>query len=227
MAGMAIGLAHDFNNMLYGVVGALEMMQVRIRQGSTDEIADLVQVAMASLRRTAALTHTLLALWRPQPPEMNLVCVNEVIESMVSLLRCTVGDDIEVKLALAWGLPLVVCDQHQLENAILNMAINARDAMPDGGELIVRTSCIDQDAHEPADVHRRFIGICVADTGSGMSPDVAARAFDLFYTTKRQSRGTGLGLAMVKCFVDCFGGQVKLQSAVGEGTAITLYLPMG
>jgi signal transduction histidine kinase len=224
---MAVGLAHDFNNMLCGVVGALEMMQVRIGQGSADEIGDLVQVAMASLRRATVLTHTLLALWRPQPLEMNLVCVNEVIESMGGLLRCTVGDEIEVKLALAWALPLIVCDQHQLENAILNMAINARDAMPDGGELIVKTSCIDQDGDEPGDAHRRFIGICVADTGSGMSPDVAARAFDLFYTTKRRSRGTGLGLAMVKCFVDCLGGQVKLQSAIGEGTAATIYLPTG
>jgi signal transduction histidine kinase len=225
MEHMATGLAHDFNNMLHGVVGALDMIQTRIQQGKTDEIAELVQVALASLRRAAALTHSLIAFWRPRHTEVNLVSVNAVMESMESLLRCTLGDEIEVEFALTRELPLITCDQHQLENALLNMIVNARDAMPYGGELVVRTSWVDQDSEETGRMRRRFIEISVADTGCGMTPDVVQHAFDLFYTTKREGRGTGLGLAMVKCFVDRFAGQVKLQSALGEGTTITLYLP--
>jgi signal transduction histidine kinase len=225
MEHMATGLAHDFNNMLHGVVGALDMMQSRIGQGRADDIADLVQVALTSLRRTAALTHSLIAFWRPQPVEVNLVSVNAVIESMESLLRCTLGDEIQVQLALTGELPSVACDQHQLENALLNMVVNARDAMPHGGELVVTTSWVDQAPEEAGEMRRRFLVISVADTGFGMAPDVAERAFDLFYSTKRASRGTGLGLAMVKCFVDRLAGQVRIRSVVGEGTTITLYLP--
>jgi signal transduction histidine kinase len=222
---MATGLAHDFNNMLHGVVGALDMMQTRIGQGKTDEIAELVQVALASLGRTAALTRSLIAFWRPRHTEVNLVSVNAVMESMESLFRCTLGDEIEVEFALTGELPLIACDQHQLENALLNIVVNARDAMPHGGKLVVRTSWVDQDSAEIDGMRRRFIEISVADTGGGMTPDVAHHAFDLFYTTKREGRGTGLGLAMVKCFVDRFAGQVKLKSDLGEGTTITLYLP--
>lgn len=225
MEHMAAGLAHDFNNMLQGVVGALDIMQKRIGQGRVDEIADLVETALVLLRRTAALTHSLLAFCRPEAVEMNRLCANEVIQSMESLLRCTVGDQMEVKLELGKGLPPIACDRHQLENALLNLVVNARDAMPHGGDVVVRTSCGDQ-AMKEADSARQCIGIIVADTGVGMTPDVVEHAFDPFYTTKCKGRGSGLGLAMVKCFVDRLGGQLALKSVVGKGTKITLYLAL-
>jgi signal transduction histidine kinase len=225
MGHMASGLAHDFNNMLHGVVGALDMMQTRVGQGRTDEIADLLQIALASLRRTAALTHSLLAFWRPQSVELRPVCVNAVIASMEDLLRCTLGDEINVELALVKEITTIVCDSHQLENALLNMVVNARDAMPKGGRLAIRTFCVDHGTEQRDPSRRRCVGLCVADTGSGMAPDVVEHAFDPFFTTKQGGGGTGLGLAMVKGFVDQFGGQIKLNSVVGEGTTVTLYLP--
>jgi signal transduction histidine kinase len=224
MGHMASGLAHDFNNMLHGVVGALDMMQTRIGQGRTDEIADLLRIALASLKRTAALTHSLLAFWRPQSVELKPVCVNAAIASMEDLLRCTLGDEINVEFALAREIPTIVCDPRQLENALLNMVVNARDAMPNGGRLAIRTFCVDRGAELMDPSRRQCVGLCVADTGAGMAPDVVKHAFDPFFSTKQGRGGTGLGLAMVKGFVDQFGGQIRLNSVVGEGTTMTLYL---
>jgi signal transduction histidine kinase len=225
MGYMAAGLAHDLNNMLHGAVGALDLMQMRIDQERTDEIADLLHIALGSLRRTAALIDNFTAFWRPRPAELKQTCVNTVIESMNGLLRCTLGDEIEIEFGLAKGLPSILCDPHQLENALLNMAVNARAAMPCGGRLVVRTFCAHRDAGQTDTTRRPCIEICITDTGIGMMPDVAEHAFEPFYTTKPGGRGTGLGLAMVKSFVDQFAGEVKLKSAIGEGTTITLCLP--
>jgi signal transduction histidine kinase len=221
---MAGGFVHDFNNMLQGVVGALDLMHTRIDQGRTEEIAELLQIALASLRRTAALTDSLLAFRRPKAAELKIACVNTVIQSMEGLLRCTLGEKIEVELVLTNGLPAIVCDPHQLENVLLNMVVNARNAMPRGGRLIVRTSCV-HDKEETDLVRRRSIVICVTDTGFGMTPDVVEHVFDPFYTTKRGGHRIGLGLAMIKCFADQLAGRVKLKSVVGEGTTMALYLP--
>jgi len=225
MEHIAGGFAHDFINRLQVVVCALDMLQVRIEQGRADEVANLVQTAAASLRRTATLTRSFLAFWRPQPFEVNLVSVNTVIASMESLVRCTLGEDVIVEFALTTGLPLVSCDDHQLENALLNLIVNAKDAMPHGGSLVIETLCVNQDGEEKNAPCGQLIGIRISDTGVGMTPDVVEHAFDPFYTTKPKGRGTGLGLAMVKCFVDRFAGQVRVRSAAGEGTTIALYLP--
>jgi signal transduction histidine kinase len=224
MEQVAAGFVHDFNNMLQGVVGSLDLMQTRIGQGRTEEIPELLQIALGSLRRTAALTDSLLALWRPQLAELKIVNVNRIIQSMEGLFRCTLGDKIEVQLVLTNGLSAIACDPRQLENVLLNMVVNARNAMPRGGRVVVRTFC-DQDTDETGLVRQRSIVICVTDTGVGMVPDFAEHVFDPNYVINREGRGIGLGLAMIKCFVDQLAGRVKLKSVVGEGTTIALYLP--
>ena len=227
MEHMAAGVAHDFNNMLLGVVGALDLMQTRVGQGRIDELFDLLQSTRMSLRRTAALTHSLLAFWRPRRVELQRVCINSEIGSIESLLRCTIGDDIALEFQPTAGLPSIVCDPHQFDNALLNMVVNARDAMSHGGKVVIRTFWADCDAEEIDLLGPRCVGICVADNGEGMPPDVVQHAFDPFYTTKQGRRGTGLGLTMIKYFTEQVGGQVKLESSLGNGTTITLYLPSG
>jgi signal transduction histidine kinase len=222
---MTVGLAHDLNNMLQGVAGALDVMQMRIDRGQTREISDLLQLAQMSLHRTSAFTHSLLAFSRPHRPDLKPVAVNEVIASMEPLLRFTLGDGIEFALALAEDPSAAVCDPHQLENALLNLVINARDAMPDGGRLVIETYHAELGAERANLRQGRYIGIRVSDTGSGMAPEVAEHAFEPFYTTKPAGRGTGMGLTMIKDFVERFRGCVELKSALGEGTSIMLYLP--
>lgn len=218
------GLAHDFNNLLQGVVGALDVVQRRIDQGRTEELAYPLDAALKSLNRAAALTHRLLAFSRPHALDLEPVDINAVIASMEALLTSALGDRIELDLVLIEALPPTMCDPHQLENAVLNLAINARDAMPHGGRVMIETFCAEpgERAGQP---RGRYVGVRVADTGVGMTPYVAARAFDPFYTTKSPGRGTGLGLAMIRHFVEQFRGSVSVESAVGEGTSVTLYLP--
>jgi signal transduction histidine kinase len=222
---MTVGLAHDLNNMLQGVAGALDVMQTRIDRGQTGEISDLLQLAQMSLHRTSAFTHSLLAFSRPHRPDLKPVDVNKVITAMEPLLRFTLGDRVEFALALAEGPSSTVCDPHQLENALLNLVINAHDAMPDGGRLVIETYHAELGAERANLRQGRYIGIRVSDTGSGMAPEVAEHAFEPFYTTKPAGRGTGMGLTMIKDFVERFRGCVELKSALGEGTSIMLYLP--
>jgi signal transduction histidine kinase len=225
MGHMAAGVAHDFNNMLHGVMGALDLMRTRVGQGRMGELPDLLQTAQMSLRRTAAFTHSLLAFWRPRSVEWQRICINTEILSIEGLLRCTLGDGIGLEFQPTNGLPPIACDPHQLENALLNMVVNARDAMSNGGKIVIRTFWADYGAEENGPLGRRCVGICVADNGEGMPPDVVQHAFDPFYTTKHGGRGMGLGLTMIKYFIEQVGGQVKLESSVGNGTTITLYLP--
>ena len=222
---MTVGLAHDLNNMLQGVAGALDVMQTRIDRGQTSEISDLLQLAQMSLHRTSAFTHSLLAFSRPHRADLKPVAVNKVIAAMEPLLRFSLGDRIEFALELAEGASLTVCDPHQLENAVLNLTINARDAMPGGGRLVIETYHAELAAERANLRQGRYIGIRVSDTGSGMSPEVAEQAFDAFYTTKPAGRGTGMGLTMIKDFVERFRGYVELKSVLGQGTSIMLFLP--
>ena len=222
---MTVGLAHDLNNMLQGVAGALDVMQTRIDRGQTSEISDLLHLAQMSLHRTSAYTHSLLAFSRPRRADSAPVEVNEVVASMEPLLRLTLGDRIEFALALAEGPSSTVCDRHQLENALLNLAINARDAMAGGGRLVIETYHAELGAERANLRQGRYIGIRVSDTGSGMASEVAEHAFDPFYTTKPAGRGTGMGLTMTKDFVERYRGYVELKSAPGQGTSIMLYLP--
>jgi PAS domain S-box-containing protein len=223
------GIAHDFNNLLQGIVGSLDLVQKRLADGRLSEIQRYVSGAMTSANRAAALTHRLLAFSRRQPLDPKSLRANPLIASMEDLLRRTLGERIQLELALAGDLWPTLCDQNQLENSILNLAINARDAMPDGGNLTIETSNTRLDAEAVASdrdmAPGEYIRIAVTDTGTGMTPDVMARAFDPFFTTKPTGQGTGLGLSMIYGFARQSDGYVKIASEQGKGTTVSLYLP--
>ncbi|AWN50155.1 histidine kinase [Methylobacterium terrae] len=223
------GIAHDFNNLLTGIVGSLDLMQTRINEGRTQNLTRYAGLAMASAQRAAALTHRLLAFARRQPLEARATDVNRLVSSMDELLRRTLGERVRLEVVVAGGLWLTLCDPNQLENAILNLAINARDAMPDGGRLTIETANAHlDDAYVASEIGVRagqYVCVCVSDTGAGMSPEVIQRAFDPFFTTKPIGQGTGLGLSMIYGFAKQSDGHVRIYSEVAEGTAVKLYLP--
>src|SRR5882757_9126254 len=222
------GIAHDFNNLLTGIVGSLDLMQTRLDQGRTENVARYINAAMTSANRAAALTHRLLAFARRQPLIPKSVDANALVVSLEDLLRRTIGERIDLDIAAAGGLWCTLCDPNQLESALLNLAINARDAMPDGGKLTISTANaridgVSDDA--PALSPGEYICIDVTDTGTGMSAEVAARAFDPFFTTKPIGQGTGLGLSMIYGFARQSNGHVTIDSKLGRGTSVKLYLP--
>nr|WP_167349680.1 PAS domain-containing protein [Methylobacterium indicum] len=223
------GIAHDFNNLLTGIVGSLDLMQTRINEGRTQNLTRYAGLAMASAQRAAALTHRLLAFARRQPLAAQAVDANRLVSAMDELLRRTLGERVRLEVVVAGGLWLTLCDPNQLENAILNLAINARDAMPDGGQLTIETANAHlDDAYVASEIGVRagqYVCVCVSDTGTGMPPDVIARAFDPFFTTKPMGEGTGLGLSMIYGFTKQSEGHVRIYSEVGQGTTVKLYLP--
>lgn len=222
------GLAHDFNNLLTGISGALEMMQMRIAQGRVSEIDKYSVAAQGAVRRAAALTHRLLAFSRRQTLDPKPVNVNRLIFDLEELIRRTVGPQIEVETVGKAGLWTTLVDPNQLENALLNLCINARDAMPDGGRITIETAnkWLDDTASRERDLDPgQYISICVTDTGTGMTPEVISRAFDPFFTTKPMGEGTGLGLSMIYGFARQSGGHVRIYSEVGIGTTMCIYLP--
>ncbi|MBO9622205.1 MAG: PAS domain-containing protein [Sphingomonas sp.] len=221
------GIAHDFNNMLAVVIGALDLLERRIAQGRTD-VDRYVTAARDGATRAAALTQRLLAFSRQQPLAPLPVDANAMIEGMIELLVRTLGEAVTVETRLRAGLWIVMADPNQLENAVLNLSVNARDAMPDGGTLVIESAnrVVAPDRAralgiEPGD----YVELTVSDSGSGMSPEVAARAFDPFFTTKGVGQGTGLGLSQVFGFVRQSGGTVRIDTAAGRGTTVRLYLP--
>jgi PAS domain S-box-containing protein len=223
------GIAHDFNNLLAGIVGSLDLMQTRISQGRTDAIERYAKAAMSSAQRAAALTHRLLAFARRQPLDPKPLNANQLITSMEDLLRRTIGPLHALEFVTAGGLWTTLCDPNQLESAILNLAINGRDAMPDGGKLTIETCNAHlDDAYAAAQrdvTPGQYVCICITDTGMGMPPDVIARAFEPFFTTKPLGQGTGLGLSMVYGFAKQSEGHIKIYSEQGEGTTVKIYLP--
>jgi PAS domain S-box-containing protein len=222
------GIAHDFNNLLTGIVGSLDLLQTRLHQGRTDNFARYINAAMTSANRAAALTHRLLAFARRQPLVPKSVDVNELVVSLEDLLRRTIGETIDLEIAASDDLWCTLCDPNQLESALLNLAINARDAMPDGGKLTIKTVNARLDsvtADTPALSPGDYVRIDVIDTGVGMSAEVAARAFDPFFTTKPIGQGTGLGLSMIYGFARQSNGHATIDSKIGQGTTIRLYLP--
>jgi len=222
------GLAHDFNNLLTGISGSLELIQARIAQGRIAEVDRYVMAAQGAVKRAAALTHRLLAFSRRQTLDPKPTNVNRLLSDLEELIRRTVGPSIEVEVVGASGLWPTLVDPNQLENSVLNLCINARDAMPDGGKLTIETSnkWIDERAARSHDLPvGQYVSVCVTDTGTGMTPDVIAKAFDPFFTTKPIGEGTGLGLSMIYGFARQSGGQVRIYSEVGEGTTMCLYLP--
>ncbi|MDQ2801730.1 MAG: response regulator, partial [Pseudomonadota bacterium] len=223
------GIAHDFNNLLQGITGSLELVQRRITQGRTGELERLISGATISANRATALTHRLLAFSRRQPLDPRPVKANPLVASMEDLLRRTMGEAIRLDLMLAGGLFLTLCDPNQLESAVLNLVINARDAMPDGGTLTIETCNAHLDSSYAAFVRGvnpgQYVCISVTDTGTGMAPDVIEHAFDPFFTTKPIGHGTGLGLSMIYGFALQSEGHCKIYSEVGQGTTVKLYLP--
>ena len=223
------GIAHDFNNLLQGITGSLDLVKKRATQGRFSEIERFITGAMASANRAASLTHRLLAFSRRQPLLPRPVEVNPLLASMEDLLRRTLGEHVVLEFVTAGGLWLTKCDSNQLENAVLNLAINARDAMPEGGRLLIETANTHFDTAYTSrlrDVEPgQYVCVSVTDTGSGMSPDTVAKAFEPFFTTKPLGRGTGLGLSMIYGFAKQSGGIAKIYSEVGKGTTVKLYLP--
>jgi PAS domain S-box-containing protein len=222
------GIAHDFNNLLTGIVGSLDLLQTRLNQGRTDNVARYIDAATTSANRAAALTHRLLAFARRQPLIPKSVDANQLVVSLEDLLRRTIGEAIDLEIVASDDLWCTLCDPNQLESALLNLAINARDAMPDGGKLTIVTANARLDsvtADTPALLPGDYICIAVTDTGVGMSAEVAARAFDPFFTTKPIGQGTGLGLSMIYGFARQSNGHVTIDSKIGRGTSVRLYLP--
>ena len=219
------GIAHDFNNMLTGIIGSLDMMRRRIAEDRTDGLERYLTTALGSAERAAALTHRLLAFARRQPLEPQPLDVSAVIGSVAQLVTHALPENIRLQLDVGADLPHALADSNQLENAILNLAVNARDAMPDGGELVISAAKAEMAGVAGLDSSVEYLRISVADSGQGMPPEVVDRVFEPFFTTKPLGQGTGLGLSMVYGFTQQSGGTVRIDSRAGLGTTVDLYLP--
>lgn len=222
------GLAHDFNNLLAGVSGALEMMNRRLSQGRAQDMGKYAEIAQDAVRRAAALTHRLLAFSRRQTLDPRPIDVQGLVQGMVDLIQRTVGPAISVETQSQPGLWTTLADQSQLENALLNLCLNARDALPHGGRITIETGNEQIDAEAARALNLApgaYVTLRVTDNGTGMTADTVAKAFDPFFTTKPLGQGTGLGLSMIYGFATQSGGLVRIQSQVDEGTSVTLHLP--
>ncbi|MBL8445915.1 MAG: PAS domain S-box protein [Zoogloeaceae bacterium] len=222
------GVAHDFNNLLTVVMGNLQILALRLKADPVS--GELVHAALRAAKRGADLNRTLLAFSRKQCLAPAPLDLSELVASLAGMLRRTLGERIDIQLRLAPGLAPALADPAQLETALLNLAVNARDAMPDGGTLTLETAAA---VFDDLRVERdwglrpgRYLLLAVSDTGGGMAPDVLARAFEPFFTTKDVGKGSGLGLAMVYGFVKQSNGHVKIYSEVGRGTTVKIFLPM-
>ena len=223
------GIAHDFNNMLTGIIGSLELLRRRLARGRTEDLDSLIDLGVTSANRAAGLTHRLLAFSRRQSLDSKPVEMNTLVVSMGELLQRSINETIQLDMQLNEQLWVAEADPNQLESALLNLVINARDAMPDGGKLVVKTSnqYLDRDFTEtqsnlqPGD----YVVLSVTDTGCGMPQSTINRAFDPFFTTKPIGQGTGLGLSMIYGFSKQSRGHVAIHSEVGKGTTVSLFLP--
>jgi signal transduction histidine kinase len=223
------GIAHDFNNMLTGIIGSLELLRRRLARGRTEDLDSLIDLGVTSANRAAGLTHRLLAFSRRQSLDSKPVEMNTLVVSMGELLQRSINESIRLDMQLSEQLWVAEADPNQLESALLNLVINARDAMPDGGNLVVTTANRKLDAMftkphsnlKPGD----YVVLSVTDNGCGMPESTINRAFDPFFTTKPIGQGTGLGLSMIYGFSKQSRGHVAIQSEVGEGTTVSLFLP--
>ena len=222
------GIAHDFNNLLTVISGNLETLQRRMPKREDSSLQRYISSALQGASRAALLTHQLLAFSRRQALDPKSVSVNSLITRTSELLRRTLPEDISIETVLAGGVWNTFVDANQLENCLLNLAVNARDAMPNGGKLTIEAANVylDEEYAASAEVSSgQYVGIFISDTGIGMTVETATRAFDPFFTTKEVGRGTGLGLSQVYGFVKQSGGHVKIYSEIGVGTTLKLYLP--
>ncbi len=223
------GVAHDFNNMLAIIIGSLDLAQRRLNGKEDPRLLNSIQSARDGAQRAAVLTARLLAFSRQQPLAPEIVDANKLVGGMSEMLRRTLGEQISIEVVLAGGLWPTFADLSQLENAILNLSVNARDAMPDGGHLTIETANTELDdryARLHQDVEAgQYVMVSITDTGIGMSPEVLERAFDPFYTTKGSGKGTGLGLSQVYGYVKQSRGHIKIYSEIDRGTTVKIYLP--
>jgi len=223
------GIAHDFNNLLMIVLGNLETAQRHAKTSREPNLQRSLASAMRGAQRAAALTSRLLAFSRRQPLDPRPLDVNKFLAGAADFLQRSLGETIEVQAVGAAGLWQIEADPNQLESALVNLAINARDAMPDGGKVTIEATntFADEDyaRANPELAPGQYVLICVSDTGSGMPPDVLSRAFEPFFTTKEMGQGTGLGLSQVYGFVKQSGGHIKIYSEVAQGTTVKIYLP--
>jgi len=221
------GIAHDFNNILTTIIGMTELLADEL--ADNPRLSNMLRSIDAAAERGALLVHRLLAFARKQPLQARAVDLNDIVTHMISILRPTLGEHITVTPALIPDLWPALADPHQLEDAILNLAVNARDAMPKGGHLVIETDNVRLDtqyaAHNVDVTEGDYVAVTVTDSGTGMAPDVIERAFEPFFTTKDVGHGSGLGLSMVYGFVKQSRGHVKIYSELGHGTSIKLYLP--
>ncbi|MFN3475667.1 MAG: ATP-binding protein [Blastomonas sp.] len=223
------GLAHDFNNMLTGVIGSLDLIRRFLESGKTGQVFRYLDAAETSAQRAAALTARLLAFGRRQSLDIRPTDINQLVGGMEDLLRRTLGEQVDMAIDLARPLPTASTDANQLENALLNLCLNARDAMPDGGHLTIETTTMHLDQGfadtgedlQPGD----YVVLSVSDDGQGMSAETLTKVFEPFFTTKPIGQGTGLGLSMIYGFLKQSGGHVRLYSVLGQGTSVKLFLP--
>ena len=224
------GIAHDFNNMLTGILGAMDLIRRRVDSGRTDGLLRYLDAATTSAQRAAALTARLLAFSRRQSLDSKPTDINQLVDGLQGLLVQSVNEDIRLELRLAPNLPLATADANQLESAILNLALNARDAMPAGGLLTVETRRVDVDAaYAAARAELKpgsYVAVAVSDTGVGMGPELIEKVFEPFFTTKPIGQGTGLGLSMVYGFARQNGGALRVHSHPGSGTSVSILLPV-
>ncbi|CAN5368777.1 hypothetical protein BH10PSE6_BH10PSE6_29940 [soil metagenome] len=225
---LTAGIAHDFNNLLTGIGGAVEMVKRRTAQPSP-EVTRFLDLARNGVARAATLTQRLLAFSRQQPLQIEAIDTNRLVTGMSELLRRTLGEKVRIETVLGGGLWRAKADIAQLESAVLNLAINGRDAMPEGGTLTIETANAHlDDAYAAANVEvapGQYVLIAVSDTGTGMDQEIVARAFEPFFTTMQRGQGTGLGLSMTFGYAKQVGGHLKIYSEVGHGTTVKVYLP--
>src|SRR4051812_5761170 len=222
------GLAHDFNNLLTGILGNLDLLEMRLGQGRVADLERYIIAARRIAQRASTLTHRLLAFARRQTLDPKPTDINRLVAGMEELIRRTMGELYEIEVVRAAGLWATYVDCNQLENALLNLCINARDAMPNGGRLTVETAnrWLDEHIAGRRDLSAgQYVSLSVTDTGTGMPPEVAQRIFDPFFTTKPADKGTGLGLSMIHGFMRQSGGEIRVYTEVDRGTTMCLYLP--
>jgi len=218
------GIAHDFNNLLTGIITGIELMKQRIIEGRADSVLRFADASLSSARSAASLTNRLLAFARKQPLDARALDINERIRSLQDLLRRTIGERITLTFDFTAEPAVARVDVSQFESALLNLVINARDALPEGGHI--RISTFPSDGSQKAELAPgRYIGLCVSDDGTGIEPGVLDKVFDPFFTTKPQGRGTGLGLSSIYGFALQSGGDASIRSTLGAGTEVTLLLP--
>jgi len=218
------GIAHDFNNLLTGIITGIELMKQRIIEGRADSVLRFADASLSSARSAASLTNRLLAFARKQPLDARALDINERIRSLQDLLRRTIGERITLTFDFTAEPAVARVDVSQFESALLNLVINARDALPEGGHI--RISTFPSDGSQKQELTPgRYIGLCVSDDGTGIEPGVLDKVFDPFFTTKPQGRGTGLGLSSIYGFALQSGGDASIRSTLGAGTEVTLLLP--